>query len=418
MQDVQTCELHLLTSLVEGFPIDLHSTSTMSLFHDLDDDEEVDIFSYFGGRIERPRFQLSSTLPWDDDFDNSRLLAPRPSLIDPFDFFSGSQIRSRGRDRIRAIHRGVSSSQSPNNCFWDWHGSGIQDIPRESDDESSQSPKKRKRHVVNIPIQSSENARKENRQQKKDTILADEEDQSPSCESANTTDLVSLSTIQRKSFDASRIRNKDVRQDVLAYFGSLWDVPPDGNCGYYVLFGFLQDNGLLPSGCKTVTDLRRYIYNYAVQHKQRLLAKDSYFVKLGYWKVSHDHDGLLAKRAFEQDISKIYNDYTIFEGGCRQEYWMNANIVMPLVALCFGINIWLLSADGDPFYDHGSGKTLSDKPYTTMYTLNKEGTVTREVVEGIVAFPVEAPGDDSDGIARKTAHVIHIEGNHYIGAKR
>jgi hypothetical protein len=100
---------------------------------------------------------------------------------------------------------------------------------------------------------------------------------------------------------------------------------------------------------------------------------------------------------------------------------MNANIVMPLVVLQFHINVWLLSADGDPYYDEESGKTLTENPYTTMYTLtNEEGktNVGREVVEGTVAFPLDTPHEKSSFSHRKTAFVIHIQGNHYIAAKK
>ncbi|KAG7368703.1 hypothetical protein IV203_031446 [Nitzschia inconspicua] len=269
--------------------------------------------------------------------------------------------------------------------------------------------RKRKRyHVRTIPVHTESTNEDETCHQKlkTDTSTGNED----------TKASLAMSTIPKWPFVLTRLRNTHVRESIQSFFRYLWDVPADGNCGYYVLFDFLQQHGLLPLHCESVTDLRRCIYDYALQHKQSLLAKDSYFIKLGYWKISHDHDGSLAQQIFHQDISRIYKDDVKYEGGCQQEFWMNANIVMPLVALRFGINVWLLSADGDPWYDQDTGRELLDKPYTTMYTLTKEGTVSREIVEGTVAFPLESPQDAS--LARTTAYVIHVEGNHYIGAKR
>jgi hypothetical protein len=281
--------------------------------------------------------------------------------------------------------------------------------------DGADSPKKRKRQVAIVPIQS--DLRREENQ-----ILTIGPSNSEK-QSVAVSDSLASSTsscIRKYPLDPSRISNKTVRESIVTYFRNVWDVPADGNCGYYVLLHFLQEHGLLPSTCRNVTDLRRTIYEFALDHQDELLAKNSYFVKLGYWKVSHDVDGTLSAKAFRQDISRIYNESVCFEGGCDQEYWMNANIVMPLVALQFDINIWLLSADGDPYFDNQTGKTLTEKPYTTMFTLtNNEGTtnVDREVVEGTVAFPLDALHEKSSFVDRKTAFVIHIQGNHYIAAE-
>jgi len=215
--------------------------------------------------------------------------------------------------------------------------------------------------------------------------------------------------------------NEAVRDSVFAYFDSVQDVPSDGNCGYYVLYDFLQEQGLLPKSCSNITDLRRLIYNFAKQWKNELLSSsDNYFNRLGYWRVRNDPTGKLSEQVFWRDISKIYNENVDFENGCNSEYWMNANIVMPLVALYFHINIWVLSADGDPYVNPETGTKVNDEPYTTMYTVTDDGEdVNREIVRGCVAFPLDLLRKDRSPTAqRTTAHVIHVQGNHYVAAKR
>ena len=215
--------------------------------------------------------------------------------------------------------------------------------------------------------------------------------------------------------------NEAVRDSVFAFFDSLHNVPANGNCGYYVLFDFLRENGLLPPSCRTITDLRRLIYDFAIEQKDELLDEGSYFIENGYWRVFKDPSGERSEQVFQQDISKIYDKEVDFEKGCASQYWMNANIVLPLVAMAFNINIWLLSADGDPFTDPDTGKKLNDRPYTTMFTAKtrKDGKheVQREIIRGSVAFPVHSPKDDLSD-KKKTAFCIHVEGNHYISAKK
>ncbi|KAL3905148.1 MAG: hypothetical protein SGILL_009794 [Bacillariaceae sp.] len=214
--------------------------------------------------------------------------------------------------------------------------------------------------------------------------------------------------------------NEAVKDSVFAFFNSIHNVPADGNCGYYVLFDFLRENTLLPSSCRTVTDLRRLIYDFSIEHKDELLSDGSFFMENGYWRVFKDPSGERSEQVFHQDMSKVYNKDEDFEGGCAAKYWMNANMVLPLVAMAFNINVWLLSADGDPFTDPDTGKKLNDQPYTTMFTVktSKDGKreVQREIIRGSVAFPVHSLKDGSSD--KKTAFLIHVDGNHYVSAKK
>jgi hypothetical protein len=258
---------------------------------------------------------------------------------------------------------------------------------------STSADKKRKRHAVTIHVQ--HNPKRQQQQ-----------------------------SSRRNPFSMRRVEkteiNEAVRDGVFAYFDSVNNVPADGNCGYYVLYDFLQENDLLPESCCNVTDLRRIFYNFALEHKEELFTKNSYFITNGYWRVFNDPSGKRSEKVFLQDISNIYSEDVNFEGGCPGKYWMNANIVMPLVALCFDINVWLLSADGDPFTDPETGKKFDDQPYTTMFTVrNTKGgnkNVQREIIRGSVAFPVQSPKDRPCN--KKTAYVIHVDGNHYISAKK
>lgn len=356
------------------------------------DIDEYDLFPSFG-RFERPFRSGGSESSWHENYE--KVLFQSFPLVDPLWV---QHCVSFNNGETSAAYQPPPTSSSPKR-----HSTGDHANRQDVVHGVIESQRKRQRYVTTIPIYSEGAKQNQNSEEnkQKEAIKSSSSDKS---------------LVSKWPFDVSGLGKKEVRVSVRAYFSTLWDVPADGNCGYYVLLDYLQRQGLLPATCVSVRDLRRILYDFAVQHQDKLLSKGSYFYKQGYWKVSHDHDGTLSKQVFHQDISKIYNPSADFEEGCHQEYWMTANIVMPLVAMRFGINIWVLSADGDPYFDPSTGRALSDKPYTTMYTLIHTGDVSREIVKDTVAFPIDTPGDESS--APYTAYVIHVKGNHYIGAER
>jgi hypothetical protein len=366
---------------------------------------------HFDNDVGRRSLQrwIPSPFVWNIPFQQKETIRRRPS--------NSTTFQQRFHHPMMSVERMNETDLSP---LWtiqefdddDYGSDDFQHFIFGARNPSSSIQKKRKLHTIPIQLIDADDF-----QSNKESNGSLSGKKACIAERSMSTSPASVTNVVRKRRMEQHAMNSAVRDSVFTYFSSVWDVPSDGNCGYYVLFDFLEENGLLPDACHTITDLRRTIYTFAIQRKDELLAKDSYFSRLGYWKVSHDYDGSLSEQVLLQDISRIYNEKINFELGCSQEYWMNANIVLPLVAMLFGINIWVLSADGDPFYDPGSGKTLHDHPYTTMYSLDKDNNdVKREIIRGTVAFPLDSPNDISNTV--NTAYLIHVRGNHYMAAKR
>ena len=118
-------------------------------------------------------------------------------------------------------------------------------------------------------------------------------------------------------------------------FASIQNVNGDGNCGFYSIMEGLHHNGI--DFNEDVDKFRRSIVDYIDCNQNKVLPGLKF-------RNKRRRDGTIRGRNRDDFIDKevkesIWNEHTIFEGGCDSEYWLDSQYVFPIIAQMYKLNV-------------------------------------------------------------------------------
>jgi hypothetical protein len=160
--------------------------------------------------------------------------------------------------------------------------------------------------------------------------------------SDNTIAVTAPATKKQKSTHGTHHNSSVEAEHILQKYGTIHDVPADGNCGYHALLIVLKHHNVVHDDM-TVSQLRKEIFQYAEENMNKFIGKeelggDTVFKTID-GKVGYTYGQRIKKNprkcresVYVNSIIKgVYKPNVNYKRGAKCEYWMNAGNVLPIV---------------------------------------------------------------------------------------